>query len=249
MRGRAPFLAALALQVAVLGCQSNPPVPPTTAVPNATTGPNGTAGPTTPAGPTTAVEVPATPDEAACQQAIAALDLADPASISAVAGCRFTPGGETAAQQVLAAGGTRDQLWGALWVYATSSRDPAPLLPLAANPDPSIRAMAGAALAPLGEHAGIDALAASLNETSILAGSNPPEAIDEFAVFSLSRSVVAGGAPSSVTPSGPPSSASPASSAGPSPTPSDPIHAWQDWLTAHSAQLVFDSTARQWSLP
>jgi hypothetical protein len=105
---------------------------------------------------------------------------------------------------------------------------------LANHADPSIRAMVGATLAALGERSGLDALAAVLGETSLLAGSNPPQSIAGFAAFNLANVVDASAAPASASPGGD----EPAQAAG-----------WRDWLAAHSAQLAFDQQTHQWRLP
>jgi hypothetical protein len=195
----------------------------------------GAACQSTPSVPTPEPAQPtATLDANACKQRIAALDLADEAKIADVAACRFTPGGETAARQALVTGGTRDQLWAAVWIYGSTARDAAPLLPLAGQTDPSIRAIVGAALASLGERPGLDALAASLSDAGVLAGSSPPASIASFGVFSLRRVV---NAPIAL------------STPNPDAGRTDDSAAWRDWLAAHAAQLVFDQGNRRWTLP
>jgi hypothetical protein len=160
--------------------------------------------------------------------------LTDSATVDAVDECRFIKGGADAASEILRTGGTRDQLWAAVWVYGSSAGDPAPLRPMIKNSDATVRVMAAAALARLGDGSGLDTLGAALTDTDNLAGAYPPTLISEFAAASLSRMV-----DGPDVPGGPASAADITSLAG----------AWQSWLGTHRATLTYDASKGEWAAP
>jgi len=221
----APYLFdGLTSRALPLVTDSGPPSIPPAAQP--------TTPPPTAAPPPTLAPTPIA-DASDCRDRILAADLRNSATIDEVDECRFIEGGADAAAEVLAAGGTRDQLWAAVWVYASSGDDPAPLRPMASHDDPSIRVMAGAALTGLGDPAGPTALAAALLDDTVLVGSLPPKTVSEFAVYSLSRHVIGPDAPGRST--GP----------GDQPTVAG---AWKSWLDEHGDALVYDPSTGEWSV-
>jgi hypothetical protein len=173
MRGRAPFLAAIAILAAVVACQSTPPQEPTAAIPVA-------ANPTPPSD---------------CAVRINALDLANEATIESLDPCRFSSEGETAAREVLAANPTGNALWAALWVYASAGSDPAPVRPFLHHADATVAVMASATLVAFGDASGFAGLAEALDRTGRVTGSTPPLAIDDFALSSLATYVVGADVP------------------------------------------------------
>ena len=177
-----------------------------------------------------ASDVPAA-DVAAARQLIEASDLADPQTLNAIEGIRFTPAGEEASRGILASSPSGDILWAATWVYASSGTDAAPLIPLLENGDPSIRAMAAAALLALGERSAFAVLGAALSAGDHLRASKPPRSIGAFVVFTLSRYVQAADAP-----------ASPASQAELAAAEAS----WSAWLQAHASVLEFDALSGTW---
>jgi hypothetical protein len=169
-----------------------------------------------------------------CGARIGAANLTDEATINAVDDCRFTAGGAEAARSVLAAGGSRDQLWAAVWVYSSASSDPAPLLPLLQGADSSVRVMAAAAVARLGDRAGLTSLSDALADGGNLAGSRPPLPVAQFAVFSLSRFVDGAGAPAPATGADDETAVA---------------NAWRAWLEQNASGLSYDQSRGEWVLP
>lgn len=169
-----------------------------------------------------------------CTGRIGAANLADDTTISAVEECRFTAGGAEAARGVIAAGGNRDQLWAAVWVYSSAATDPAPLVPLLQGADSSVRVMAAAAVARLGERAGLNTLSDALADDGALVGSRPPLPVAQFAVFSLSRIVDGASAPARAT--GEDDARAVAD-------------AWHDWLEQNASGLAYDQSRGEWVLP
>ena len=184
--------------------------------------------------PTASVHVTSSPDLSNCRTLIEAVDLAKPETIDAADRCRFTREGAQAARAVLETGTSQNALWAAIWVYASSGADPAPLRPLLATDDPSLRVMAGASLLAFGDAAGFAAIEAALDDGGGLAGSEPPLTITEFAVGTLARYVIANDVP-----------------AGPaSPDELDAVRSgWIAWLGAHGTTLAFDDADGTWSGP
>jgi len=177
---------------------------------------------TRPSGPPTASQVAVSAN--ACTDLIKAVDLARPETIDAVDPCRFTDAGADAARRVLQsnpAGGAR---WAALWVYAASDADPAPLAPYLTSDDPTVRAMAAAATVRFGDRAGFAVLGQSLTESRQLEGTRPPSTIAAFALGTLNAVVLGDDVPTAAD-------------------------AWPSWLGAHAAGLVFDAAAGTWSQP
>lgn len=214
LRSKAGWLLLCA--AVAIGCTSTPP--PTQAP--ASLAPSG--------GPTAVV------DAAECARLIEASNLADPASIQAVDACRYRAAGGEAAREVLVANTAGpDQLWAALWIYAASSSDPAPLVPFASNSDPTLRAMASATLVAFGDRSGFAPLAALLADTSTMGGSLPPLTIGAYVAGALLRYVVADSAPSPDQADDPTAQAA----------------AWQAWLDQNAAALQYSPADGVWTLP
>jgi hypothetical protein len=130
-----------------------------------------------------------------CRQRIEAAKLDDESTILDVDECRFTLEGEQAATAALAGSLGRDALWAAVWVYGSMARDPAPLLPLLNNSDPSVRVMSAGVVLALGRSEAFPILKASLSEPQFLAGSAPSLPVAQYAAGLLSRFISAGGTP------------------------------------------------------
>jgi hypothetical protein len=158
-----------------------------------------------------------------CANRIAAVKLDVVATIDAVDACRFTSEGAAAAQAAIASGASGSALWAAVWVYAASGSDPAPLKPLATTSDASVRVMAGAALISFGDATGFDALRQSLTNGDDLEGSAPPIAIGDFAAGSLAQLITGTSLPT---------------------TAAD----WATWLTSNASHLVFDAASGTWAV-
>jgi len=173
-------------------------------------------------------------DQSECRARIEAAELAKPETIAPVDACRFTSSGVAAAREVLAAGGSREQLWAAVWVYGSTSGEPEPLRPMLAYDDPSLRAMAGAAMARAGERDGLTALRQALDADGFLLGATTPLPIARFAATSLARLVTAPGTPASTV-----------SAEGDALFIAD----WRTWFEQHGPALVYDAAAGEWKLP
>ena len=216
MELRALVAAGVFVLCLLVGCQPTPPVPATATPASAVVEPSPLA------------------DASDCRARIEAIKLDDVNAIDDVDECRFIDGGAQAASDVLAAGGSRDQLWAAVWVYGSSGTDPAPLRPMLSNADASIRVMAAAALVRLGDSTGLAELETALADPDYVVGSYPPLTVAAFAELTLSRYVSGVDAPN-----------------GPSAT-SDTgalVSAWQAWLADHRACLVFDASKGEWAAP
>lgn len=216
LRGKAGWLLLWASVTVAIGCTSTPP--PTQA----------------PASLAPSAAATAVADAAECARLIGATSLADPASIQAVDACRYRAAGAQASRAVLVANTAGpDQLWAALWVYAASSNDPAPLLPFASNSDPTLRAMASATLVAFGDRSGFAPLAQLLADTSTMYGSLPPLTIGAYTAAALLRYVVAGSAPSPDLADDPTAHAA----------------VWQAWLNQNAAELQYSPADGIWTLP
>ena len=152
---------------------------------------------------------------------ITAADFANPSSLRTVLGARYDAGAAEAAAAVLASGAADGPRWAAVVVYGTSGIDPAPLQPLLADPVPSIRAMAAAALASWGVADAVPVLVELTGDDGLLMGSEPPTSVAAFAAETLGRFV-----------RGPEVS--------PGTDPAAAKTAWQAWLAASAGRLVFD---------
>jgi hypothetical protein len=219
-------VAAMALVASVAACTSSPPPsqPPSTA----TAPPSGA--------PTDApsAEAQATTEPTDCRERIQNATFDNEATIDALEECRFAVAGADAARDVLLAGGTRDQLWAAIWIYGSAAFDPVPLAPMLHHDDSSIRVMAAAAAVAFGDRQGFAPLSDALADESPLAGARPPTTVGHFAAFSLTRYINAAGTP-------------PAADA-----PEDDsvvAAAWRAWLTEKAASLQYDDDTGEWSLP
>jgi len=210
------------------------------AAPSATVAPGGSPATVTQAPNSTAATTCAgnasAEDVAHARALIDAADLADDPSITAIQEIRSTAAGTLAACQRLGEGVVGDPLWAAAWVYGTGGDDPAPLLALLGNEDPTIRAIAAAGAASLGGPEGLDALAALIAVDAGLRGSLPPVTVARFAAYTLSGLV--DGAADSVgdVPTGTPEERSAATVA------------WTSWLEANRARVTFDPEQHAWHL-
>jgi hypothetical protein len=229
MRAMLRLVVVLATVASALAaCQSANPNQPASSGGAATTGAT-----TAPAG---ATNVPASgvavtgAGVAEARAAIDAANLADAASLMAIDGIRFTDEGAAAAAQALQAGATGDALWAAALVYGTSGSDPAVLAPAMKSDDPTVRALAAAAVLSLGRADAARVLVALLGESGTVRGSTPPVLIDGFALSVLARyidgpTVATGTAPKEAAP------------------------AWSSWLDAHEASMQFDTETGRWRAP
>lgn len=170
-------------------------------------------------------------DVASAVALIDGANLGDNATITPIQAIRFTPAGTLAACKRLGEGVGGDALWAAAWVYATGGTDPAPLLALLANDEPTIRAIAAGGLVSLGHLEGLDALVELISVAAGLRGSLPPVTVARYAAVTLSR--VTEGAVGDVSTST--SEERAAASI-----------AWQQWLDANRSRLQFDTDQRLW---
>ena len=195
----------------------------------------GSSDPPQPASPATdaPTQAGATADPAVVTAALAAINAArldDPASIAAVDALRFQDGAADAAAQALAGGAQGDARWAAAWVYASSGVDAAPLRALLPDPDPSIRAIAAAALVAWGDESGIPVLVGLAGADEVLRGSIPPLPVSAYAAGMLGRFI-----------NGP--------AIAPGTTPSEALRSWGTWTSQHAADLRFDAALGTWAVP
>jgi hypothetical protein len=169
-------------------------------------------------------------DASDCRRLFQEVDLEKDATVGAVGECRWVELGVEVARDVLAAGGSRDQMWAAVWVYGTSGTDPAALRPMLAYDEPSISTMAAGALLPLGDRDALELLGAAVSDTDILLGSRPPTTISAYAQYILGRFVIADDTPARL-----------------GIAPDDSADAWLAWLERHGDALVYDPTTGEWS--
>ena len=227
-------LVALVLLVAACGADEAVPasMPETPGTAVATAG--AAAGPSAAASAGEPGSAPSLPpaDPAAVATVRTLIDAArldDPVTLDAVGAARFDEGAPEAAAQALADGVAGDTRWAAVWIYASSGVDPAVLRPVLEDLDPSLRALAAAALTAWGDSAGIPVLADLVGLPDRLEGSYPPTSVGDFAAGTLARFV-----------SGP--------SLDPGATSEVHAAAWGSWLTQHDpATLVYDTEAGTWS--
>jgi hypothetical protein len=176
---------------------------------------------------------PSPVDLEAARATLAGASLDDETSIDAVQGLRYTQEGVQVAREALDSGVTGDGLWAATWVYATSGTDPAPLVPLLTNEDPSIRLMAAGGLVGLGDDRGFDVLVALLTVDEQVAGSHPPVRMWQYVAATLEALT---GVDLGPAPDASPEEIAVAASA------------WSDWLEANRAKLSFDEASATWSV-
>lgn len=169
-------------------------------------------------------------DPTDCQARIERASFEEIATIDRVEECRFTEGGIAAAGVVLTAGGSRDAIWSALWIYDAAAADP--VRPYLHHESSSIRVMAAVILASLGEREALDELTRLTDDEGTLLGSHPPLAVGEFAIRSLARLVSASGAPA-----GDVDEETLAASS----------KVWQGWMAGPGAQLRYDAATAEWS--
>jgi hypothetical protein len=209
IEGRNKSGVVFVLLAALAGCATTPPAP------SATSG-----------------QPVAIADASECRRLIESANLADANTIQPIDACRYNAAGGQAARAVLStAGATPDQLWAAVWVYAASGTDPAPLVAILSNADPTLRAMASATLVGFGERSGLAPLAALLPESAALRGSLPPMSIGGYATSVLARYVSATDIPA------------------PDADPAVTASAWQKWLASNMASLEFSATDGVWVVP
>jgi hypothetical protein len=167
-------------------------------------------------------------------QIIRATNLADAASIDALARVRFDTGAVAAAATILAEHPVGNLLWAATWVYASAGTDPGVLRPLLADADPTIRLLAASALVAMGDRSGFAVISASLGRADGVTGSQPRVSIGAFAASRLERYVVAADVPA------PPETTEDADSLG---------GRWVAWLRDHDSALRFDAGRGTWTVP
>ena len=168
-------------------------------------------------------------------EVLEAADLADQVSRFEIDAVSDTQAAVDAAAGVIAEGATGDPLWAAVYVYANGGDDPAVLVPLLSDPDPTIRVMAAAGAVAMGERAGFEPLVAALTDTSTFAGSDPPLQIWQFATGTLARST-------GVAENGPPFDANERRRL-------LAVDRWTAWLEASGDGLTFDPDTGGWSVP
>lgn len=143
------------------------------------------------------------------------------------------PQGAQAARQVLAGSPSGDVRWAAVFVYAGSGTDPAPLAKLLNDSELNIRLLAAAGAVLEGDSAGFPVLIDLLTHNDIMWGSEPPRLFREFAATILITATAD-------------SSRGPAVDA----TTSQVAAAqkrWQQWWSASGATLKYNSATRIWS--
>lgn len=229
-RGAAVALLTMAAVMAA-GCGASPTSPtsasgtsPSQAVGAATlpavaSTPGSTPVVSAPAAPSLAAADPAA--VAAAAKVIETASLSDPATLDAVGAIRFDDGAADAAAAAIRGGATGGTRWAAVWVYASAGTDPAVLRPVLGDADPSLRAMAAAALVAWGDGAGLAVLRELAGSDDGLAGSYPPESVGHFVVGTLVRFVHGPGGTDAA--------------------------AWSAWLASHGTGLVFDAASGTWS--
>ena len=188
----------------------------------------GTASPPPAASTTPSVAPTTDPGLDAARAAIEATDLTDPATLDAILEIRSTDAGIAGAAAAIEGGATGDALWAATWIYAAFGTDAEVLVPVLSTTDPTVRAMAAAALTGWGQRDGIAVLVELLSADGYVRGAEPPMTIAAFASASLDRFVA-----------GPTIEADA--------TFEDRAAAWTAWLTANEATLQFDLDTARWS--
>ena len=224
-RGRAAIVFVAIIATVLFGCATES---------NQSGAPSGSASPVDSPGLGTGPAPSRDPAPVDCRKRIEAANLVEPETLDSIAACRFTVEGFHAARDVLAAGGSDDVIWAAIWVYAPGAWDPAPLRPILERDDPTLRVLAAAGLVALGDETGFDVLAAQTTNRDHLSGSEPPIPIREFVVGTLYRYVGAEGAPGRWT------------------TYEEYLTVdkrWTDWLKANDWKLTFDAETGQWIVP
>lgn len=163
---------------------------------------------------------------------INAAHLARPASLDVLDRDAGSQNGAAAARAVLTGRPSGDAIWAATYVYLGSGTDPAPMHRLLADRHLDVRAMAAAGSVTNGDAAGFPVLVDLLGHAAIMRGSEPPEALWQFAAVSLVR--VTGIA-----------NLGPASDAGPAQL-TAARHRWRVWWSAHRSTLHWDAGQQLW---
>jgi len=173
-------------------------------------------------------------DAPSATSVLQATQVNDPDTVDAAAWLRFSDDGVAAAAALLGqtglAAGAR---WAAVYVYGNGGEDPAPLVPYAADPDPSVRLIAAAALIARGRGEGFAPAVDALTDTSMVTGTLPPCPSWVLAAQTLVRATARADL-------GPPLDAD------------DRLRrlsqdAWRRWLTDERPALHFDATTGLWS--
>lgn len=168
------------------------------------------------------------PEVVAARQAIDQIDLADPVSLEAVDAIVFTDASVLAAAAALDEGVSGGALWAATYLYASGGSDPAVLEPFLEDPDPTVRAMAAAAVLSWGSASGAAVLVDLIADDRFMAGAHPPRTLSAFALATLARFIAGPDVPDG-TESG------------------AAADLWRSWLEEHGGRLAFHDG--RWSLP
>ena len=171
-----------------------------------------------------------TPDDAAL--ALTSFSFEDAESQYVVHDHRSDAALVQAAGEALARGVSGPELWAATWIWVNEGFDPAPLLPLLADADASIRVMAATGLIARGRSEGFAPLIDELSNESMLVGQEPPTAAWAAAAESLVRFT-------GVAANGPPFDADATRRA-------LAQQRWRTWLDDNQASLTFNSVEGQW---
>jgi hypothetical protein len=137
-----------------------------------------------------------------------------------------------AAGAALSSGVSGPELWAATWIWVNEGNDVAPLLPLLADTDASVRIMAATGLIARGRSEGFAPLIDELNDSSMLVGQEPPTTAWAAAATSLVRFT-------GIADNGPPFDADVSRR-------QLAQQRWRDWLGANQASLAFDGEKGLW---
>ena len=171
-----------------------------------------------------------TPSAAA--SVLASFKFDDPETQYAIHDHRSEPALVAAAGAALATGVTGPELWAATWIWVNEGDDPAPLLALLTNDDPSIRIMAATGLIARGRQEGFTPLIEALTNESILVGQEPPTTAWAAAATSLVRFTA-------ISDNGPPFDADTTRRL-------TAQQRWRDWFAQNQATLTFNVDEGQW---
>ena len=178
------------------------------------------------------VGVPSPVDASAAEAALRAARLADPATFESLERVRSSPAATAVARRILEAGESGDVRWVAAWVYSTAGEDPAPLVPLLADGDVSLRVIGAAGLLERGDARGFEPLIEALGHAETMTGTAPPRTVWAASTAVLVR--MTGNADL-----GPPFD-------GHERVVKAAQARWQTWLSENRARLRFDPEAGEW---
>jgi hypothetical protein len=158
----------------------------------------------------------------------------DSASLDAVAWLFLRDDGVAAAGALLG----RPELdlgvrWAAVYVYGLGGADPAPLVPMLADTDPSVRLLAAMGLIARGRGEGFAPAVGALTDEDYLLGSHPRATAWRVAAQALVRHTLRADL-------GPPLDAD-------APMRVQAQQRWKDWLTATLPSLRFDPATAEWT--